>query len=78
MDNSLLFGGAWPTGFVVLMVFGGSMIALSLYFSLASKRELFSKRYFQELKERATCSRLGMMLTRGRIMNRKSIDYENG
>jgi len=66
MDNSHLLGEAVSSSsFAVLIVFGGSMIALSLYFSLVSKRELFSKRYFQELKERATYSRLGMMLTKG-------------
>ena len=72
MDNSLLFGEAvWPTGFVVLIVFGGSMIALSLYFSLAFKREYFSKRSFQELKERAMNSRLGMMLIKGQYDEQK-------
>ena len=65
MDDSSLFGEAvWPSGFVVLMVFGGAMIALSLYFSPVSKRELSIKRYFQELKERATHSRLGRMISR--------------
>ena len=65
MDNSSLFGEAvWPSGFIVLIVFGGSMIVLSLYFSGVSKQELSIKRYFQELKERATHSRLGRMISR--------------
>ena len=65
MDNSSLFGEAvLPAGFIVLIVFGGCMIALSLYYSQVSTRELFSKRYFQELIECVTHSRLGRMLIR--------------
>ena len=76
MDNSRLFVEAvWPSGSVVLIVFGGTMIALSLYFSPVSKRELFSKQYFQELKERAMHSRLGRMLTKkGRADEREGVD----
>lgn len=38
MGNSLLFGEAvWPYGFVVLIVLGGSLIALAIYFLRAGK-----------------------------------------
>ena len=66
MDNSSLFGEAvWPSGFIVLIVFGGSMIVLSLYFSGVSTRELFSRcNICVELKNRVTHLWIGKVLTR--------------
>jgi hypothetical protein len=66
MDNSHLFGEAvWPGGSVVLMVLGGSLIALALYSSGVSTRELFSRcNICVELKHRVTHSRIGKALTR--------------
>jgi hypothetical protein len=66
MDNSSLFGEAvWPSGFVVLLVLGGFLIAQSLYSSPVSKRELFSRCSICEgLKKRVTHLRLGRVLTK--------------
>ena len=52
MGNSLLFGEAvWPYGSVVLIVLGGSLIALALYFLRAGK-VLARKDQDDEQKER--------------------------
>ena len=66
MDNSHLLGEAVsPDGFVVLIVLGGSLIALALYSSGMSTRELFSRcGICIELKNRVTHSRIGKVLTR--------------
>ena len=66
MENSYLLGKAvWPGGAVVLIVLGGSLIALALYSSGASTRELFSRcNICIELKHRVTHSRIGKVLAR--------------
>ena len=66
MENSYLLGKAvWPGGPVVLIVFGGSLIALALYSSGASTRELFSRCIIcEELKNRVTHSRIAKVLAR--------------
>jgi len=66
MDNSHLLGEALrPSGLVVLIVFGGSLIALAVYSSGVSTREIFSRcSICVELKHRMTHSRIGKVLTR--------------
>ena len=67
MDNSHLLGEAMlPYGSVVLIVLGGFLIALALYSSRVSTRKLFSRcNICEELKNRVTHSRIGMILTKG-------------
>ena len=66
MDNSHLLGEAVsPDGSVLLIVFGGILIALALYSSGAFTRELFSRcNICEELKNRVTHSRIGKVLAR--------------
>jgi len=66
MENSYLLGKAvWLDGSVVLMVFGGTLIALALYYSGASTREIFSRCIIcEELKNRVTHSRIAKVLAR--------------
>ena len=69
MDNSHLLGEAvWPSGSVVLIVLGGSLIVLALFSSQMPTRKLFSRCYICEiLKNRVTHSWIGRMLTRKSI-----------
>ena len=66
MDNSHLLGEAVsPYGSVVLIVLGGSLIALVLYSSRVSTRKLFSRcNICEELKNRVMHSWIGKVLTR--------------
>jgi len=66
MENAHLLGKAvWPYGPVVLIVMGGSLIALALYSSRVSRRELFSRcNICVELKNQFVNSRVGKVLVR--------------
>lgn len=66
MDNSHLLGEVVrPSGLVVLIVFGGSLIALAVYSSGVSTRELFSRcSICVGLKNRVTHSWIGKVLAR--------------
>ena len=60
------------SGFVVLAVLGGSMVAVALYYLRSSIRELFSGRYYREGQaKRISRLRLSKMLTK------KNIDIKN-
>jgi hypothetical protein len=66
MENSHLFAKSlWPHCPVVFMVIGGSLIALALYSSRVSRRELFSRcNICVELKNQFVNSRVGKVLIR--------------
>ena len=69
MDNSHLLGEAvGSSGFVVLIVLGGCLIALALYSSRIPTRKLFSRCYiFEALKNQVTHSPIGRVLTKKSI-----------
>jgi hypothetical protein len=53
------------SGFAVLMVLGGSLVAVALYYLRTSIRKLFNGHHFRvNLKYQVTHSRLGEMLTK--------------